>query len=246
MIIIFRGPKGKNCVYCQERPSIRQGDHVFSRELFLESERANLIKVPACDECNNDKSKYEHYLTSLLPFGGLHADAKEHLSTLVSPRLERNQKLKRELGAGMRYVTKADENGNESRDLIVPINGEIYTGLFEFIVKALSWFHWGTYLEKNSIVLTTALTKFGDDMFQQHLFSIRSKNIIDETIGKDTVKYFGMQAVDNDQITVWKFEVFNGLVVSNSKDEGAQKSSCIGAISGPPQAVNPFREMFEE
>src|SRR3990167_5183701 len=103
--------KGKTCVYCQERPSIRQGDHVFSRELFLESERANLIKVPACDECNNDKSKHEHYLTSLLPFGGLHVDAKEHLSTMVPPRLEKNQKLKRELNAGMMYVTRTGENG---------------------------------------------------------------------------------------------------------------------------------------
>jgi hypothetical protein len=130
--------KGKICVYCQERPSIRQGDHVFSRELFLESERANLIKVPVCDKCNNDKSKYEHYLTSLLPFGGLHVDAKEHMSTLVPQRLERNQKLKRDLGAGMGYVTRADENGNEIRVLTVPFSGEIYTGLFEFIVKALS------------------------------------------------------------------------------------------------------------
>ncbi len=238
--------KGKTCVYCQERPSIRQGDHVFSRELFLESERANLIKVPACDECNNDKSKYEHYLTSLLPFGGLHTDAKEHLSTLVPPRLERNQKLKKELGAGMGYVTRADENGNESRVLTVPFDGDIYTGLFEYIVKALSWFHWGAYIENISIVLTTALTKFGEEMFQQHLFSLKSKNTIDETLGNDTVKYFGMQVVDNEQITVWKFEVFNGLVVSNSKDEGFHKSTCIGAISGPPQVVNPFRELFEE
>ncbi len=238
--------KGKICVYCQKRPSIRQGDHVFSRELFLESERANLIKVPACDECNNDKSKHEHYLTSLLPFGGLHADAKEHLSTLVPPRLEQNQKLKRELAAGIEYVTRADENGNESRDLTVPFNGEIYTGLFEFIVKALSWFHWRTYIDKNSIVLTTALTKFGEEIFQQHLFSLRPKNILDETIGEDTVKYYGMQAVDNDQITIWKFEVFNGLVVSSREDGGFHKSTCIGAISGPPQAVNPFREMFNE
>ncbi len=236
--------KGKTCVYCQERPSIRQGDHVFSRELFLESERANLIKVPACDECNNDKSKYEHYLTSLLPFGGLHSDAKEHLSTLVFPRIEKNQQLKRELSAGMEYVKRIDENGNESRVLTIPFNGDVYTGLFEYIVKALSWFHWGAYIENNSSVLTIALTKYGKEMFEQHLFALNTKNTIDETLGKDTVKYYGVQAVDNEQITVWKFEVFNGLVVSNSEDDGFHKSTCIGAISGPPKLVNQFRELF--
>lgn len=236
--------KGKTCVYCQERPSIRQGDHVFSRELFLESERANLIKVPACDECNNDKSKHEHYLTSVLPFGGLHTDAKEHLSTMVPPRLEKNQKLKRELNAGMRYVTRTGENGNKNRVLTVPFDGDIYTGLFEYIVKALSWFHWGTYIDNDSTVLAVALTEFGEEMFEQHLFSLNAKKTIDETLGKDTVKYFGMQAVDNEQITVWKFEVFDGLVVSNSEDEGFHKSTCIGAISGPPTLVSQFGELF--
>jgi hypothetical protein len=45
-------------------------------------------------------------LASLLPFGGLHSDdAKEHLDGLVPSRLEKNQKLKRELEAGMEYVT---------------------------------------------------------------------------------------------------------------------------------------------
>ena len=238
--------KGKTCVYCQEKPSIKQGDHVFSRKLFLESERANLIKVPACDECNNDKSKYEHYLTSLLPFGGLHTDAKEHLSKLVPPRLEKNQKLKRELSAGMGYVKKTDENGNEDRALTVPFNGDVYTGLFEYIVKALSWFHWGAYIENNSSVLTIALTKHGEEMFKQHLFSLNAKNTIDETLGKDTVEYYGMQAVDNEQITVWKFVVFNGLVVSNSEDDRFHKSTCIGAISGPTKRVNRFRRLFED
>lgn len=238
--------KGKTCVYCQVRPSIRQGDHVFSRELFLECERANLVKVPACDECNNDKSKFEHYLTALLPFGGLHADAKEHLSTLVPPRLERNLKRKRELGSEMKYVTKSDENGIESRVLTIPFEGDNYTELFKFIVKALSWFHWGTYIRPDSVVFTSALTGFGEEMFKQHLFSLNAKNTVDQTLGNDSVKYYGMQAVDNDQISIWRFEVFNGIVVSNSEEEGFHKSTCIGVISGPPNVVNPFREMFEE
>jgi hypothetical protein len=174
--------KGKPCVYCQERPSIKQGDHVFSRELFLESERANLIKVPSCDECNNEKSKFEHYLTVLLPFGGRHTDAKDNLSTLVSPRLDKNLKLKRELEAGMKYVWSKDQNGGLIRNLTVPIDIDRFTGLFKYLVKALSWHHWDTYIRKDSVVFTTALTKFGVEMFHQHLFSLRAKNPVNEVI----------------------------------------------------------------
>ena len=49
--------RGKLCIYCLRDPSTSTGDHVFAREFFPESERADLPKVPACEACNNKKSK---------------------------------------------------------------------------------------------------------------------------------------------------------------------------------------------
>lgn len=237
--------KGKLCVYCGERPSTKTGDHVFAREFFLESERDNPIKVPACIECNNDKSKIEHYLASLLPFGGLHEDAKEHLSKLVPPRLENNQKLKRELGAGMTYVLHNDVNGLPVKHLTVPFDGSRYTELFEYVAKALVWHHWGTYLSKESFVYSTALTGKGAELFHKYFFSLRCKQRVEVIIGANTIKYIGVQAVDNDQLTVWQFEVFNGLVVSNGIDEGFDKSGSVGVITGPASQEQNVVKLFE-
>ena len=64
-----------------------------------------------------------------------------------------------------------------------------------------------------------------------------------EVIGKNTIKYSGVQAIDDDDITVWYFEMYGGIVVSNSLNEGFLKSSSVGAISGPPSVVNSFIEL---
>jgi len=237
--------KGKLCVYCQERPSIRQGDHVFARKFFLEAARNNPIKVPACDACNNEKSKIEHYLVSLLPFGGMHNDAKEYLSKLVPPRIEKNQKLKKELSAGMKYIWHNDENGMQTRSLTVPFVGEHYTELFKYIAKALAWYHWGTFITKDSFVYSTTLTKTGSEAFNKYFFALRSKNRVENIIGNRTVVYTGVQAVDNDQLTIWEFEVFNGLVLSNSADEGFHNSSSVGVISGTLSQEKKVAELFE-
>ena len=85
--------KGKTCVYCGVAPSTTTGDHVFAREFFINVRRGNLPKVPACEGCNHEKSKLEHYLTAVLPFGGRHTDSAQNLSTLVEPRLAKNAKL---------------------------------------------------------------------------------------------------------------------------------------------------------
>lgn len=237
--------KGKPCVYCAERPSTKTGDHVFAREFFLEPERNNPIKVPACVECNNEKSKIEHYLTSLLPFGGMHQDAKEHLVKLVPPRLEKNQKLKNNLQAEMKYITLANELGEPIKNLTLPFNGDAYTELFRYIVKALIWHHWGVFLSKDSFVYATALTEFGADMFHKHFFSLNSKHRVELEIGAKTIKYLGVQAVDNDQITIWQFDVYNGLVTSSSVEDGFNKSSCIGAITGPRSNEQGVLQLFE-
>jgi hypothetical protein len=82
------------------RQSTRTGDHVFARSFFLEHRRENLPKVPACTVCNNEKSKLEHYLATVLPFGGRHDDAHRNLEELVPSRLGGNARLHRELAEG--------------------------------------------------------------------------------------------------------------------------------------------------
>jgi hypothetical protein len=45
-------------------------------------------------QCNNEKSKLENDLTSILPFGGRHRDARPNLE-LVPKRLVKNAKFRR-------------------------------------------------------------------------------------------------------------------------------------------------------
>src|SRR3954454_11522216 len=88
--------KGKPCAYCAKRKA-ETDDHVFAREFFLVEDRQNRPKVPACSQCNNEKSKLEHYLTAVLPFGGRHEQAVANLQRGVPGRLAKNQKLHRVL-----------------------------------------------------------------------------------------------------------------------------------------------------
>src|SRR5260370_34788662 len=92
---------GETCVQCGAAPAATM-DHIFAREFFPVERRANLPKVPACSSCNSTKSRLEHYLTAVLPFGGLHQDALVTLERMVPPRLEKNVKLKNDLSAGHR------------------------------------------------------------------------------------------------------------------------------------------------
>ena len=225
--------------------SIRQGDHLFARAFFTENEKSNLIKVPACNECNNIKSQLEHYLTTVMPFGGRHNNAKENLIKYVPPRLKNNRKLHRLIANNRNHLPVDLATGEIGTAMVMPFDGLKYTELFKFILKGLAWYHWGTYIKKETTLFITALTNFGHELFESHIFSLGKKNQIYNSLGDQSVQYKGLRATDNDQYTIWLFNFYNGFACANSIDENIEISRVVLAISGSKSIIGEWLDLFE-
>lgn len=66
------------------------------------------------------------------------------------------------------------------------------------------------------------------------------------TIGADTIKYIGVQAFGNDQLTVWEFEVFNGLITADGHVLKLCRSNRIGVFTGPASQEQMVKKQFEQ
>lgn len=222
--------KRKLCVYCCDRLSVT-GDHLFAREFFVDAARPNLPQVPACDQCNNEKSRLEHYLTTVLPFGGRHADAHEALEGLVPGRLAKNLRLARVLSAGQGHVWHM-ENQVIRRAMVVPIDAAQATALFAFIARGLAWLHFSTYLLPEHSSNAIFLSRAGEDYFAR-LFAMNAANRVHQDLGRGTISYVGAQAVDSPQLTIWRLEFYGGMALSGDPALPGQVATAIGAVTGP-------------
>jgi len=220
------------------------GDHVFAREFFLPNERENLPKVPSCSRCNNEKSALEHYLTSILPFGGRHNSATENLSTMVPKRLERNKKLHEKLANTRSRALCKEPDGPDSECMILPLEGDKYLELFSFITKGLIWYHWKVLITSEYSIATAALTKHGVEQFNKHFMALDSAQRVESRLANNAFSYIGMQGVDLPQISVWYFSVYNGLKVATSNANHSESSTIIGALSGPNKLIDGFKDVF--
>jgi hypothetical protein len=204
-------------------------DHVFAREFFLPDRRANLPKVPACAACNGAKSQLEHYLTAVLPFGGQHADGWAHLSGIVPRRLARNQKLARQLSAGLSSVIV---QGRETPAITIPIDPEKVGEPFALIAKGLVWHHWQVLLPPAAFgVRAEMLSAAGEQLYNQAL-AMNSGARVRETPGNGTFSYEGVQSAENPELSVWRFSAFGGLTLSGDPEAPGEISSQIGAMTG--------------
>jgi len=225
--------KNLGCAYCVEQKSVA-GDHIFAREFFLPVDRDQLPQAPVCARCNNEKSKLEHYLTAILPFAGRHNQSCENLSELVPKRLSRNQALHRELQEGLMDVN-LNEGGVTSKTIAFPIREGTIESLFGYIVRGLSWYHWGTYINPDNEIEPLILTADGGRFFQENFFSLRPGKHVLANIGNGAVIYEGVQGVDSPQISIWRFRFYGGMMLAGSSEASA--SSEIGVMSGPPEAI---------
>lgn len=236
--------KGKPCVYCNAAPSTKTGDHAFAREFFLEARRGNLPKVLACETCNNEKSKLEHYLTAVLPFGGRHSDSLEHLSTLVEPRLAKNARLHGELSTGLGEIWSL-ERGITMPVQTIPIDGEKVGQLFGFITKALLWHHWQIILEpERHNVWAGFLNPIGLQLFRPFLAATANARVR-ENLGKGTFIYEGVQGTDIPEMSIWLFSIYGGMKLSGNTSTANDDCSIIGAVTATREFMTKFVSLLD-
>ncbi len=228
--------KGLVCAYCSENPAVT-GDHVFARQFFLPAQRGNLPQVPACDLCNGDKAKLEHYLTAILPFGGQHADALSNLRGMVAPRLAENQKLHRIIAQGASKVWTHTTSELHARSMAVPFECEKLIELFRYIVRGLMFYDWGVRLTGEHSLDVMLIASNRPNIFDD-LMRMRAKALVSGNLGNGTFLYHGNQGTDSDTISAWRFLVYGGLKVTGDPDAPGEKTAQIGALTGPKRVFD--------
>ncbi len=223
--------KGKTCAYCGDAVS-DTADHVFAREFFLESDRDQLPKAPACESCNRRKADLEHYATALLPFGGRHAAAASNLTTMVPKRLQKNAPLRREIAEGMRQVMTR-EGASRSPSLVIPVDTARIADLFRLIARGLVWCEFKTVLASDTVVELTWLNAALARHFEDEIFAPHGDYVVTRRLGNDTVVYQGLQTSDCDQASVWRIAMYGGLWFAAEAGGPDAIASTIGVFTRP-------------
>jgi len=117
--------------------------------------------------------------------------------------------------------------------MAIPFESEALIALFAFIAKGLLWFHWNTYLSEDDIVDVILLSKHGEEYFEQNFMKLLPRERVAANLGNGTFLYQGSLGVDISQISVWRFSMFGGLVLSGDPSAPNETSSTIGVLTGP-------------
>lgn len=203
--------KGKTCVYCGAEGKSDTRDHVLARQFVLERHRRNLPTVPACRPCNVHKSALESELTSLLPFAGRHSDALEHLNTLVAGRFERNERLRARIRNSLTGHTITDLSGRPMFSTML-VDRDALDEWIGLVTLGLIAHHFGEIIV-NDVDLDVMLLPPQTEKPFADLFTANARKLPVTRIGGEALTYQGSMAFDDPRVSIWRFELFNGLLI---------------------------------
>jgi hypothetical protein len=222
--------KGQTCIYCLAPGCSSTGDHVIAREFFPENRRMALPVVPACEACNNEKSKLEHYATAVTPFGAQHANSVNVLASMVPPRLEKNLKLARSLRDGMqRSLVSGDGGRTFETQVSLPFDGQKFRRLLNMITRGLAFHEFGVLLPDADCAVFADFLGHDGRQFVDGSLAQNGRRVA-KSLGGGIFDYEAVQSFSSPQITVWRMS-FGGMVVAGDPRAPSETTSAIGAIT---------------
>jgi hypothetical protein len=210
--------KGKTCVYCTGEGISQTADHVIAREFLPVAHRGDLPKVPACEPCNHAKSRLEHYLLAVLPFGSRHPAASSMLEAEVPRRLAGNRSLHRALAANQQNAWLT-ENGVTQRTITIPFEGERLDALFALVTRGLTAHHFGVVIPNDYYVGAGTLASAAEP-FMMSLLAMNARAKVSRSIGNGLISYEGAQGTDDPNLTVWRYRIYGGIRLSDAESPG--------------------------
>jgi hypothetical protein len=226
--------KGKTCAYCAVPGSSETGDHVFARQFFVESDRANLPEVPACARCNNDKSASENYLLQLLPLGASHAGADNVRTNLMPKRAAHhgNKVLRQTLESPNSPVWLLDSEGQKHERIPVLVDAQKLKNWCGAIAQGLAYFHWGTALAAVDI----DVIPLADTVETEILSLVTAKNTgcyIEQSVGRGAFEYIGFRESRNAAESVWLIRIYGRMPIGGDPTISPVCASSWGVFITP-------------
>lgn len=225
------------CAYCAKGISTTTGDHVLPRSLVPKNLRGNLPKVPCCRECNRRKARTEHYIASVLPFGGRHGSARETLE-LAGPRIAKNDRLAKDLAEGLReHVTGS---GHVVQGLL--IETEQVECFVDDLVRGLSNFHWSDRLTEPSQYFSALLHQEIDEWLAHWLGNLKGDSVSGD-LAEGHVRYLAKRAPADPIFSMWRIEFLGNMQFAG---DGPSLASAFWAVGGDPRMVDKFKQGIRE
>lgn len=167
---------------------------------------------------------------------------------MVPKRLRKNAKLHAELSAGLKQssLVVLAPGGTWEQPTSLPFDHVRLERLFALIAKGLAWHHWSVCLGSGYSAIAGVFSDAGAEFVDRALFARRARDRVIVSLGGGTFTYEGLQAVDDPNLTIWRFSIYGGVSFGGDPKLRGQRASQIIGVTGPSALIQRLESLHSK
>jgi hypothetical protein len=169
-------------------------------------------------------------LAALLPQGARHQEDVSAYQAESRRRIDKNQKLFRELKAGAITSSEGGRIGKSVAEIMLPIDSSRLLELSKYIAKGLLFYHWQVIVPKDQVIHSQFMSDVGESNFDNLVSDLRKKaadapldDVLRTTglvqLGRETVTYEGLFSPLDEPFSVWRLNFYRVMLGMPGVDE---------------------------
>jgi len=143
-----------------------------------------------------------------MPFGGRHPLSADILNHLVPKRLAKNKRIHRELAQSFTDRARIGPDGSVQLRKTISVEADKIEQLYRLIVHGLCWSEWKLLLPPSESEVRVGFLNSRGERMLSSLIGMRAKRRCQGILGGGLFQYEGVQAIDNDTITIWRMSLY--------------------------------------
>ncbi len=210
-----------NCAYCGLKLATTM-DHVIPQCLFLPPLPEVMVTVPACDDCNNSKSKNDDYLRDFLVtdvYCSEHPVAKNLAAGKVARSAQKNRsRLARAAKTGAKWAPVYTPAGLYlGHAYSVPLEGERINEIFRTIVRGL--YYWmGQGKERLPDDYVTEIRRVNDFNVREVVRGFQTVKAHGPYSLSNVFTFMATRTVEYPAVTAWLLGFYDGVYIFASTE----------------------------
>ena len=203
--------KKQYCAYCNSKKATTS-DHVPPKSFFPKPLPANMITVPSCDECNNNKGKDEKYFLATFMFSeaGVTSSGKKLWEQKLYRMYKKNTGLRHKIVKSVKRLNVFTPSGIFiRRGLAIGMDEVRLSKVIDKIVRGLYFFEYKTYLS-NSIEILSQFLQSQEDGAEAEKF--KDQLLFGSRQWPNSFEYLFNRIQDKPDCSMWVIRFWGKIV----------------------------------
>lgn len=200
--------------------------------------------VPACSQCDDEKSRLENYLVESTTLEQENVKVDQYFSTDFNDYSGSTPQADSIAGPALLMASMSEQTMDFEQELGDQTEIAKLEKLIGYIGFGLIWHHWQLYLPLDKIFKVFTPSTYSIEILDKIIRRLTPSRVVQVDLGENVINYTGMISEMDEGISIWAIHLLEGISITDEYNHHLFYNRFVAVITGTKTTHQNFSFQF--